>query len=250
MWRNVCLDRQSEGGIQMILRPFLVLALQVLDICEAEKLLLVVQDKEREWFFSVRYPTPPPRLDLLCLHWPQSHDKISSSASAQKLEPGNTCQKAINSDVMYTMVSCLSQDLHTASCYLVVHVHVVLMDIQNFFHKVLAVIFAKDQHPYTRRSIQQALSPFSSWAFNVCRSYVHFLRLNRNVKALCLYCTDSYKTPISVKVIQWYHFPLVTQCHSGEWAVSFKRVNLPELLVHVTVSCGNFYSLESTFKYM
>ena len=45
---NVYLDRQSEGGIQTILRPFLVLALQVLDICETEKLLLVVQDKERE----------------------------------------------------------------------------------------------------------------------------------------------------------------------------------------------------------
>jgi len=77
----------------MILRPFLVLALQVLDICEAKKLLLVVQDKEREWnevFFS---QVLPPRPDPLCLHWPQSHDKISSSASDQKLEPGNTCQK-------------------------------------------------------------------------------------------------------------------------------------------------------------
>ena len=39
-------------------------------------------------------------------------------------------------------------------CHLVVHVHVVLTDVQNFFSKVLAVIFAKDQH---QESFRQAL---------------------------------------------------------------------------------------------
>ena len=194
MWRNVCLDRQSEGGIQMILRPFLVLALQVLDICEAEKLLLVVQDKEREWnefFFSqVPHPSPPPRSALSTLTSITWQDLLLCKWS--KTRAREHLPKRLSIVMLCIQWFHVCPRIYTLpSCYLVVHVHVVLTDIQNFFHKVLAVIFAKDQHPYIRRSIQQALSPFSSWAFNVCRSYVHFLRLNRNVKALCLYCTDS-----------------------------------------------------------
>ena len=54
-----------------------------------------------------------------------------------------------------------------------------MLDVQNFFHKVLAVIFAKAQHLYFRRKLLligelYLVIPFSSCAFNVCGSYTHF----------------------------------------------------------------------------
>ena len=82
--------------------------------------------------------------------------------------------------------------------------------------------------------------PLSSCAFNVCVSYAHFnffpykFQLNENVKALCLYCTDSRGKNICVKAIQWeklwHGFPVFIVSHFGEQAVYFKKVDLPESL--------------------
>ena len=112
-------------------------------------------------------------------------------------------------------------------------------DIQNFFHGALAVIIIKLQYLYTRRklsvsSIERCDFPV---ACSMCvLSYAHFhffpyeFQLNKNVKALCLYYTDPKGTDIFVKTIQWdklcYDFPVFAVSHSGEQAVSFKKVDL------------------------
>ena len=105
------------------------------------------------------------------------------------------------------------------------------------------MIITKLQYLYTRRKL--SVSSIEHYHFPVersyvCISYVHFnffpykFQLNENAKALCLYCTDSKDTNIFVKVIQWdklwYDFPVFTESHYGEQAVSFKMVDLPKSL--------------------
>jgi len=74
-----------------------------------------------------------------------------------------------------------------------------MRDVQNFFHKALAVILQKSNIYTSEESYRRAVSSdtFSSCAVNVCGSYAQFiffaykLPLNKNVNALRLYCTDS-----------------------------------------------------------
>ena len=80
---------------------------------------------------------------------------------------------------------------------------VAMPDVQNFFHKVLAVIFTKFQYLYFRRKLSMSsidelyqVIRFSSCAFNVRGRYAHLNffpiknPLNKNVNALRLNCTD------------------------------------------------------------
>ena len=58
----------------------------------------------------------------------------------------------------------------------------------------------------------------------------------QNAIALCLYSTDWKGKNICVKAIQcdklWYDFPVFPVSHYGEQAVSLKKVDLPESLLH------------------
>ena len=95
----------------------------------------------------------------------------------------------------------------------------------------------------TRRKL--SVSSIERYHFPVARSMCAYVtpvfiffpykfQLNENVKALCLYCTDSKGRNICVKAIQWnklwYDFPVFTVSHYGEQAVSLKTVDLPESL--------------------
>ena len=75
-----------------------------------------------------------------------------------------------------------------------------MSDVQNFFHIVLAMIFAKVQYLYVRRKL--STSSIERHHFPVAHSlyaeviiiftfFLYKLPLNKNAKVLRLYCTDS-----------------------------------------------------------
>ena len=102
---------------------------------------------------------------------------------------------------------------------------------QNLSYETLTVIIAK-----LFGELYQVLS-LSYCASTACRSFIYFklvacrFQLNENVKMLCLYCMIQ---KVHLRKDQWgklrCDFPVVTLRHYGERAVSFKKVNLPELL--------------------
>ena len=75
-----------------------------------------------------------------------------------------------------------------------------MSEVQYFFHKALAVIFAKLQYLKKAFGKLYRVIPLSSCTCNVCRSYTRFnsvpyklpLNKNVNVNVLRLYCTDLY----------------------------------------------------------
>ena len=92
--------------------------------------------------------------------------------------------------------------------------------------------------------------PFSDCACNVRGSYARFSNTNfhwtkMQTRSACT--APIRKTqistwrPVNRTNCMWYNFPVVTRSHSGKRAVSFKKVNLPKLLVylhtHITIPC-------------
>ena len=75
---------------------------------------------------------------------------------------------------------------------------VAIPDIKNFFHKVLAEVFAKFQYLYSRRkllanSIEFSMPVTHSMYVEVTIIMIfsaYKLPMNKNAKVLCLYCTD------------------------------------------------------------
>ena len=95
-------------------------------------------------------------------------------------------------------------------------------DVQNFFHKALAVIFAKVQYQKKAFCELYRVIPFSSCACNVCGSYARFnFQYKRAPLVLHRFVRHKYLREDSQWDKLWYNFPVVAQSHSGERAVFF-----------------------------
>ena len=71
--------------------------------------------------------------------------------------------------------------------------------------------------------------PFSNCVFNVCGSYTHPIEQKCKRIPLALHQFVRHMKTIQWPKL-WYNFPVVIQSCSGEQAVSFKKVGLPESL--------------------
>ena len=112
---------------------------------------------------------------------------------------------------------------------------IAMPDVQNFFHKALAVIFAKVQYQKKAFCELYRVIPFSSCACNVCGSYARFnFQYKRAPLVLHRFVRHKYLREDSQWDKLWYNFPVVAQSHSGERAVFFffffLKVNLTESL--------------------
>ena len=123
-------------------------------------------------------------------------------------------------------------------------------DVQNFFHKVLVVIFILQ-----KKAIGELyrVIPFSSCAFNVRKSCAHFnfFSIQTSIEQKCK--RAPFLLNICVKTIQWhnlwYQFPVFIQSYFGERAVSFKKVSLPESLLVDVVTFGEVLHEVSYLRY-